>query len=166
MSLKKFVLSSVLLAVGLLLHQVSPGIVMGIRPDFLLIMMFISLSFVEDYKYVIVIGLVSGALTALTTTFPGGQLPNIIDKLITAPIVYLMMKMFNIKLDGKIGTIIIGFLGTLISGTVFLTSALLIVGLPASFAVLFPTVVIAACLNSIAICFVSKILNTTVKYSN
>ncbi|GAA0719060.1 tryptophan transporter [Clostridium malenominatum] len=166
MSLKKFVLSSVLLAVGLLLHQVSPNFVFGLRPDFLLIMMFISLSFVEDFKYVFVIGLVSGVLTALTTTFPGGQLPNIIDKVITAPAVYMLMRVFNTKLNGKIGTIIIGFLGTLISGTIFLLSALYLVGLPASLGVLFPTVLVAAFLNSMCISFITKILNVTLKYSN
>lgn len=166
MTLKKFVLSSVLLAVGLLLHQISPNFVFGMKPDFLLLMMFVSLAFVEDYKFVFVIGVISGILTALTTTFPGGQIPNFIDKIITAQFVYIFMKIFNIKLDGNKGVMITTFLGTLVSGTVFLLLALLMVGLPAAFGILYSTVILAACINSIGMIFILKMLNRAIKYSH
>lgn len=165
MALKKFVLSSVLLAVGLLLHQISPNFIFGMKPDFLLLMMFVSLTFVEDYKFVFVIGVISGILTALTTTFPGGQIPNFIDKIVTSQFVYIFMKIFNIKLDRSKGVIITTFLGTLVSGTIFLLLALLMVGLPATFGVLYSTVIIAACVNSIGMVFALKMLNRAIKYS-
>ncbi|WP_315115966.1 tryptophan transporter [uncultured Clostridium sp.] len=166
MTLKKFVLSSVLLAVGLLLHQISPNFVFGMKPDFLLLMMFVSLGFVEDYKFVFVIGVISGTLTALTTTFPGGQIPNFIDKIITAQFVYIFMKIFNIKVSGNKGVMITTFLGTLVSGTVFLLLALLMVGLPATFGILYSTVILAACINSIGMIFILKMLNRAIKYSH
>ena len=69
-------------------------------------------------------------ITALTTTFPGGQLPNFIDKMVTALIVYLMIKAMASLKNDKLKMAIIGLIGTAISGTVFLGSALFIVGLP------------------------------------
>ncbi|MBU5483881.1 tryptophan transporter [Clostridium sp. MSJ-11] len=166
MTLKKFVLSSVLLAAGLLLHQISPNFIFGMKPDFLLLMMFVCLTFVEDYKFVFVIGVISGILTALTTTFPGGQIPNFIDKIITSQFVYIFMKIFNIKLDKSKGVIITTFLGTLVSGTVFLLLALIMVGLPASFAALYPTVILATCINSVGMVFTLKMLNRAIKYAH
>ena len=49
-------------------------------------------------------------------------------------------------------------MGTLISGITFLTSALILVGLPASFGLLFATVVIpAVVINTIVGCLLNKI---------
>ena len=81
---KKIALNSLLLAIGLLLHQLTPVIGLPIQPDITLIMLFeIMIINREDYKTSLICGIVTGIFTALTTKFPGGQLPNIIDKVIT-----------------------------------------------------------------------------------
>ena len=89
---KKIALNSLLLAIGLLLHQLTPVIGLPIQPDITLIMLFeIMIINREDYKTSLICGIVTGIFTALTTKFPGGQLPNIIDKTITTNIIYLVM---------------------------------------------------------------------------
>lgn len=61
-------------------------------------------------------------------------------------------------------SVIIMGVATLVSGTVFLTSALLIVGLPAPFAVLFTTVVLPAVLSNVLIgTFVCKAILVATK---
>src|SRR5690606_8521017 len=124
MNLKKFVLSSLLLVIGLILHQIAPPLLMGMKPDFLLTMMFIAIMLCNDYKLATIIGITSGLLTAATTTFPGGQIANIIDKLITCQIVFLLNKILGEKTNESIKMLIIAAMGTLVSGFAFLTAAL------------------------------------------
>ncbi|MCQ4699279.1 hypothetical protein NE452_17880, partial [Paeniclostridium sordellii] len=38
--------------------------------------------------------IVTGVFTALTTKFPGGQVPNFLDKLVTANLIYLIINLF------------------------------------------------------------------------
>ncbi|OFI01558.1 putative tryptophan transport protein [Clostridium acetireducens DSM 10703] len=144
MNLKKSIISSLFLAIGLILHQISPPLLMGMKPDFLLAMLFIALFINNDYKNVVIISIVAGILTAATTTFPGGQIPNIIDKLITCQCLYVICKLVkNINNDYiKVG--LVSIIGTLISGTTFLVSALFLFGLPAPLSVLMVTVVLPA----------------------
>ena len=93
MNLRKIIISSLLLAIGLVLYQVTPPILFGMKPDILLSMMFIAILVNKDYKMALLVGLAAGVLTAATTTFPAGQIPNIIDKLITCNCVYLMAEL-------------------------------------------------------------------------
>jgi hypothetical protein len=151
MKLRKLVLSSLLLAIGLILHQIVPPIFMGMKPDFLLSMMFIAIFLGDDYKLALIVGAAAGIFTALTTTFPGGQAANIIDKLITCNFVFLLYKLTKNKLNYQVQMGIIALLGTLVSGFVFLGTALLIAGLPAPFSALVLTVVVpAAVVNTAA----------------
>lgn len=153
-NIKKMVLNSILLAIGLLLHQITPTLGLPMQPDFALAMLFIVIILNNgEYKVTLISGIIIGLFTAITTKFPGGQLPNMIDKFITVHVVYLLILALNkIKIinnkDEKIGSlikaIIIFPIGTLVSGLSFLTSANLIVGLPASFMNLFLVVVIPA----------------------
>lgn len=154
MNLRKIILSSLLLAIGLVLHQLVPPLLFGMKPDFLLSMMFIAIVLCDDYKLVLIIGIAAGVLTAATTTFPGGQLPNIIDKIITSNLVYLLFKMLNNKLNNQLEISIIAFIGTLISGNIFLGSALLLVGLPGPFLALILAVVIPAAVFNLVACVV------------
>lgn len=144
MNLRKLIISSLLLAIGLVLHQIIPPILFGMKPDFLLSMMFISIALCDDYKMTIVIGLAAGALTALTTGFPMGQIPNIIDKIITSNVVYFLFKALNNKVNHQIKMGIISVIGTFISGTVFLGSAAILFTLPGPFFVLVVGVVLPA----------------------
>lgn len=144
MNLRKMIMNSLLLSIGLVLHQIVPPLLFGMKPDILLCMMFIAIALNDDYKTVILIGFVSGILTAATTTFPGGQIPNIIDKLVTSNCIYLILKLVNNRFNNQIQMIIVSVLGTLISGTVFLGSAYVLVGLPGPFLALMLSVVLPA----------------------
>ncbi|MBL4938675.1 tryptophan transporter [Clostridium sp. YIM B02515] len=146
MNLRKTILSSLLLAIGLVLHQLVPPFLFGMKPDFLLSMMFIAIILSDDYRLTIIIGLAAGILTAATTTFPGGQIPNIIDKFITCNIAYFMLKLLKNTVNNQIKIVIISLIGTLASGGVFLGAAFILVGLPGSFLALVIAVVLPAAL--------------------
>ncbi|MGL5634543.1 MAG: tryptophan transporter [Sarcina sp.] len=149
---KKLVMNALLLGIGAILHQITPALGLPMQPDFALAMLFIIIILNDgDYKTTLVAGLVTGIFTAMTTKFPGGQIPNMIDKIITLHIVYILVFIMNkfmsgleIKKRRLLQCIIVLPLGTLVSGTVFLVSALLMVSLPAPFIALFTTVVLPA----------------------
>ncbi|MEF9952471.1 MAG: tryptophan transporter, partial [Clostridium sp.] len=147
----------------------------GITFDVQLSMLFIVILINNSLKGAVAAGVVSGIITALTTKFPGGQIPNVLDKVITAIIIYgvivILTKTFNAikeSTESKSGKIynfinnsaniyvlmgITATIGTLISGTIFLFSALYIVGLPSgmSVGIGYLTVVIPATIgNAIA----------------
>lgn len=164
MRTKEYILTALMLAMGLILHGVMPPIVGGMKPDLLLIFLVLAIMLTADVKNTIVAGVGAGLLSAFTTSFPGGQLPNIIDKIITAFAILFLIKLLSfIKSDIAKSVIIMG-VATLVSGVAFLTSALLIVGLPAPFAVLFTTVVLPALVSNVVIgTFVCKAILVATK---
>lgn len=174
MNTKKMVINALLLAIGAILHQITPALGLPMQPDFALAMLFIIMIINNnDYKTSLISAIITGVFTALTTKFPGGQLPNIIDKLITVNLIYIILltvnktlKYININNDIKQNLlVIISFLlGTLISGTTFLVSAQYIVGLPAKFSILFVTTVIPALLiNTIGGFIIYQAINISLK---
>jgi hypothetical protein len=149
MKTNKIIITSLFLAIGLILHQITPGIFMGIKPDFLLVFMILSITLTKDFKITLITGIAAGVLCALTTTFPGGQLPNIIDKIATSIIVYAIYKSSSSNSNSSLKLIGIYFLGTIISGSIFLGSALILFDLPAPFLILFVSIVLpTSVLNS------------------
>lgn len=154
MSLRESIQIALLLAIGYILHTVIPGYGGGMKPDLLLAMLFIAILLYPSFKSALLAGLIAGLITALTTSFPGGQLPNIIDKLLTSILVLGLVKVAYGRVNRYVLSGLIGIIGTLFSGVVFVGSALLIVGLPpgASFGLLMTTVVLpAAALNTVGI---------------
>lgn len=162
MDLRKNIFSALLLAIGFVLHQIMPGAVGGMKFDIQLAMLFIIIAVNMDLKNTLITALASGILTALTTTFPGGQIPNIIDKIVTSIFVYILLKVLTKFFSKQISVAITGLLGTILSGTVFLYSALVIVGLPAPFIVLFTGVVIPTSVTNI---FLTMLLYNIVQLS-
>lgn len=164
MRTKEYILTALMLAMGLILHGIMPPIVGGMKPDLLLIFLVLAIMLTPDVKNTIVAGVGAGLLSAFTTSFPGGQLPNIIDKIITAFAILFLIKLLSfIKSDIAKSVIIMG-VATLVSGVAFLTSALLIVGLPAPFEVLFTTVVLPALVSNVVIgTFVCKAILVATK---
>lgn len=144
MNTKKMIINAILLAVGALLHQITPALGLPMQPDFALAMLIIIVLMNEDYKTALIAGIITGIFTALTTKFPGGQLPNIVDKLVTVNIVYFILLPLRDKVKANVKMSIVLLLGTLISGVTFLGSAAVMVGLPASFNALFVAVVLPA----------------------
>src|SRR5699024_4770508 len=78
---------------------------------------------------VVLLSIVTGVVSALTTTVPGGQLANIIDKPITALIFLGLFLLVKNKVNGNISAPVLTVIGTAISGSIFLLTALYIVGL-------------------------------------
>ena len=144
MNTKKMIINAILLAIGALLHQITPALGLPMQPDFALAMLIIIVLMNEDYKTALIAGIITGIFTALTTKFPGGQLPNVVDKLVTVNIVYFILLPLRDKVKPNIKMAIVLLLGTLISGVTFLGSAAVMVGLPASFNALFVAVVLPA----------------------
>lgn len=147
MNTKKMVMNSILIAIGVILHVVTPSLGLPAQPDFALAMLFIIMLINKDYKTTIFSGIIVGIFTALTTKSAGGQLPNIIDKLITCNVMYIILLPLREKINENIKAGLLFVIGTLLSGTVFLTSLVLISGineaiLPAVFAVVIPTAVL------------------------
>jgi len=142
MNTKKMAANGILIAVGAILHQITPGL--GIQSDFSLAMLFIIIVLNKDYKTTLISGIIIGVFAALTSKTPGGQIPNIIDKFITCNIIYLILLPLRNKISKikQIGLILP--LGTLVSGVTFLTVLMMIAGLPGgtSFGVLFVSIVV------------------------
>ena len=160
---KQLVTNALLLAVGFLLHYITPAIGF-MQIDFSLITLVLVITLNRNsLSTCIASGVATGIFAGLTTKFPMGLIPNIIDKITTAIAVYLLVKLLDkTALHNKIKAVITNAVGTLVSGIVFLVSALLLVGLPAPFSLLFVTVVIpAVAVNTI----VGSILNSIcIKY--
>lgn len=166
MNLKNNIVTTLLLAIGFILHYITPGILGGMKFDFLLIFIIISLLINRKFGNAILTGLLGGILSAMTTTFPGGQIPNILDKIITCLVLFIIIRIFYRFSNNIIIVGFIGGLGTLISGTVFLLSAKLIVGLPAPIFALIITVALPTVLvNGIGTACVYKVVKTALRSS-
>lgn len=148
-NVKKMILNSILISIGALLHQITPALGLPMQPDFAIAMMFVIILINSDYKTILVSSIIIGVLTALTTKFPGGQLPNIIDKLITANVIYFIFKMLGNKINHNIKMTIALSFGTIVSGFVFLGSASILGGLPGSFITLVSIVVLPASIMNV-----------------
>lgn len=154
MNLRKNILVSLLLAIGYIMHQVIPGTIGNMKFDLMLSFIFVALFISKDFKSTMLTALLGGFITALTTTFPGGQIANIVDKLVTCIAVYLMIKILDKIKYKQVATGIIAFIGTIISGSAFLYTALVLVGLPAPFSVLFAGIVLPTAVTNIFVTLV------------
>lgn len=142
---KQIVINALLLAVGFLLHYVTPAIG-SMQIDFSLITMILVINLNKNsFSTCIASGIATGIFSGITSKFSMGLILNIIDKSVTTLIVYFLIKLLDkTTLHNKIKAIVVNSVGTLVSGVVFLGSALLLTGLPAPFFVLFTTIVIPA----------------------
>lgn len=164
MNTKNLVALSLLVGIGAVLHAVVPGIFLGMKPDMMLTMMFLGIILFPDKKSVLLLGLVTGLISGITSTFPGGLVPNIMDKFLTAFIVlgiFILLRKFNRSL---ISVGVLTAVGTLVSGIIFLSSAYFLVGLPGPFAALFAAVVLpAATVNTITMVILYPVATTVLK---
>lgn len=160
MKTKNLVTAAVLLSIGTVLHLIVPPFPGGMKPDFILVTMFFAILMNLKLGSTLTIGIVAGLLGAATTTFPGGQIPNVIDKVCTAIFVLLLFKGFTLKSDiSSIKTVIITIIGTMFSGLMFLTSASILSGLPGSVSILSMIMIVvvpAAVFNAILAIMIYK----------
>ena len=142
---KQLVTNALLLAVGFILHYLTPAIG-SMQIDFSLITLVLIINLNRNsFSTCIASGVATGIFAGLTTKFPLGFVPNLIDKIVTTVVVYSLIRLLDkTALSSKIKAIAVNAVGTLVSGVVFLASALILVGLPAPFSLLFATVVIPA----------------------
>lgn len=161
MNTKDLVALSLLVGIGAVLHAVIPPIFLGMKPDMMLTMMFLGIVLFPGIKNVMLVTIVTGIISGLTTTFPGGLFPNMIDKPITGLLFFSLFLLLNKYRDSLISVGVLTALGTLISGTVFLTSAYFLVGLPGPFIGLFAAVVLpATAINTVAMVIVYPIVTS------
>ncbi|SOC16821.1 tryptophan transporter TrpP [Ureibacillus xyleni] len=168
MNTKNLVLMALLVGVGAALYLIIPGYGEGMKPDFMLTMMFIGILLFPTFKETFLLAITTGVLSGLFSTFPGGFVPNIIDKLVTG-IVFFVIVLALRQLGQKVavGAVLVG-LGTILSGTTFLSMALLLVGLPggAAFSFLFMAVVLPAVgLNAVTFIIIYPIITNLLKRS-
>ena len=150
---KQLVTNAVLLAVGFLLHYFTPAMGLSMQIDFSLITLILVIILNKNsFGTCMAGGIATGIFAGITSKFPFGLVPNIIDKIVTTVVAYLLIRLLDkTALSSKVKAVVTNAVGTVISGTVFLVSALLLVGLPAPFTVLFVTVVVPATIvNTIA----------------
>ncbi|MDQ0217606.1 tryptophan transporter [Peribacillus cavernae] len=167
MNTKVLVSLSLLVGIGAALHLAIPGFILGMKPDMMLTMAFLAIILFPEKKNVFLVAIASGIISGLTSSFPGGFIPNIIDKFVTAFVFYFLVMAFK-KHAGSIVTAgILTAVGTLISGVVFLTSAYFIVGLPGAFVGMFAGAVLpATVLNTVAVIILYPIVTRIMKKSN
>lgn len=167
LNLKKLIINSLLIGMGTILHQITPPIILGIKPDFFLVVLFIIMFINNDYKNNMLCGIIVGILSAITTALPGAQLPNIIDKIITSNIMFVFIKITRNKLKNSINMYLVFFIGTIISGISFLISLSFIIGLPTNIYILIISVVIpASIVNVISGSFLFNIIKISMKRNN
>ena len=160
MKTKQLVINSLLLSVGFLLHYITPTLGLPMQIDFSLITMILVINLNKNnLGSCIASGIATGIFSGITSKFPMGLIPNIIDKIVTTVAMYFLIKLLDkTSLQSRIKTVVVYAMGTLISGITFLTSALILVGLPTSFGLLFVTVVIpAVVINTIVGCLLNKV---------
>ena len=153
MKTKQLTINALLLAVGFILHYVTPAMGLPMQIDISLITLVLIITLNKNsFGTCLASGLATGIFSGITSKFSMGLILNIIDKIMTTIVIYLIIRLlYKTALQSKIKAIVVNAVATLISGTVFLGSALLLVGLPAPISVLFITVVVPAIVvNTIA----------------
>lgn len=169
MNTKNLVLMALLVGVGAALYMVVPGLVGGMKPDFMLTMMFIGILLFPYAKETFLLALATGVLSGLFTTFPGGFLPNIIDKAITGFVFLGVILLAKKVMYHMVASVIVVMLGTILSGVIFLGTALFVFGanVPVGFSALFIGVVLPATLfNAVAFAVIYPIITNLVKRSS
>jgi hypothetical protein len=167
MNTKNLVALALLVGMGAVLHAVVPGFFLGMKPDMMLTMMFLGIILFPEMKSVLLLAIATGVISGLTTTFPGGLIPNIIDKPVTACVFFALFLALKKYQRSIISAAVLTAVGTIVSGVAFLTSAYFIVGLPGPFTALFAAVVLpATAVNTIVMIVLHPIALTVVKRTN
>lgn len=168
MKIRVLIMLSLLVGIGAVLHAIVPPLFFGVKPDMLLSMMFLGIFLFPKPKYVLVLSLATGLMSALTTSAPGGQIANMIDKPITAFIILGIFFVLKDRLNDKITAPALAGIGTLISGSIFVTVISLIAGIPEGGLVsLFLLVVLPAiAINAVIMLIVYPIVQGIFKRAN
>ncbi|OZU87927.1 tryptophan transporter [Virgibacillus indicus] len=167
MNTRILVILSLLVGIGAVLHAVVPPVIFGVKPDMLLSMMFLGILLFPKFKYVALLAIATGVISALTTSAPGGQIANLIDKPVTALVFLALLLTVGNKVKDTISVPVLTFIGTIISGSIFLSVALFIIGLmEGGFISMFTLAVLpAAVLNTVIMVIVYPVVQRILKRS-
>ncbi|EQB35126.1 MULTISPECIES: tryptophan transporter [Virgibacillus] len=167
MNTRILIILSLLVGIGAVLHAVVPPVLFGVKPDMLLAMMFLGILLFPKIKYVAILSIATGVVSALTTTAPGGQIANLIDKPLTAMLFLAMFIVIKDRMNPSYSAPALTAVGTMISGAIFLSTALFLIGLmDGSFIALFGIAVLpAALLNTVIMAVVYPIVQKILKRS-
>lgn len=167
MNTRVLVILSLLVGIGAVLHAVVPPILFGVKPDMLLSMMFLGILLFPKPKYVAILAIVTGIISALTTAAPGGPIANMIDKPITAACFLGLFLLVKNLIPTTISAPVLTAVGTLISGTIFLSVVVFMLGMMnGGFIGLFAGIVLpAAAVNTIIMVVVYPIVQGIMKRS-
>jgi hypothetical protein len=165
MNIRILITLSLLVGIGTVLHAVVPGFVFGVKPDMLLSMMFLGVFLFPKARYVLLLALVSGVISALTTQAPGGQIANMIDKPVSAFIVLAIFVLLQKRVRNAVSAPILTFIGTVISGSVFVGVVALIAGLgDGTFLAMFVGAVLpAAAVNTLIMVVIYPVVQSIMK---
>lgn len=168
MKIRILVILALLVGIGAVLHAIIPPLFFGVKPDMLLSMMFLGILLFPKPKYVLILALATGIMSALTTGAPGGQIANMIDKPLTAFIILGIYLAIRDRVNPNISAPALAGIGTLISGTIFVTVISIIAGIPDGGLVsLFLLVVLpAVAVNSIIMVIVYPVVQGIFKRAN
>lgn len=159
MRLRQTILAALLLGIGYVLHQITPPILFGMKPDFSLAMLFVVVLTFDSFSISAQSGVIAGIIGALTTAFPGGQIANLVDKSLTAVFAYILTRALRPVVNQRVLAAVVGGVSTLFSGAVFLGTAALTVGLPGPFKALYATVVLpTAAINVFSVAFLYSLV--------
>lgn len=153
MTTKKLTQAAILLSVGTILHTLIPG-------DMMLACVFALVIANKDKKMTLLIGLCGGILAGLTAKSAGALLPNVIDKIISSYFVYMGAKLIRGKnfYSTNILKASLFFLGTLLSGTIYLNIKAITVGMEGVFGFIVAIVIPTAFVNIFLGLFLDKVL--------
>ena len=167
MNTRILVILSLLVGIGAVLHAVVPPVIFGVKPDMLLSMMFLGILLFPKLKYVTILAIATGVISALTTSAPGGQIANLIDKPVTALVFLGLLLLIGNKVKDSLIVPVLTFIGTIISGSIFLSVALFIIGLmEGGFISMFTLAVLpAAALNTVIMVIVYPVVQRILKRS-
>lgn len=164
MNTKNLVVLALLVGIGAVLNTVIPPFFLGMKPDMMLTMMFLGIILFPEIKNVLLVAIVTGLISGLTTGFPGGQIPNIIEKPVTGLVFFALFLAIGKFRNSIISVAILTAVGTIISGAVFLTLAYFLVGLPGAFTSLFGVVVLpTAVVNTIAMIVLYPVVHSVIR---
>jgi len=166
MHTRTLVILSLLVGIGTILHAIVPPILFGMKPDMSLAMMFLGIMMFPKLQYVMLVATVTGFISALTTSFPLGQILNIIEKPITGLIFFALFLLMGNLLQQHLRVAILTAIGTMISGSLFLLIAFLIasIDLEVGFIYLLTVNVIpASIVNTIAVTIIHPVIQNIMK---
>ena len=147
-----------LLVAGALYHLVFPGIPIagGMKPDVSLAILFILIILKKDFRLIILSAIILGVMTTMTSSLVDGAWINLVEKILTATLVYYFAKFINSKynLEDTYPVLLISSLGAVISAFIFIIMTYIFGVMPGPIPVLLQKIIIPSAILNIGATYV------------